>query len=209
MGDDEKRSDDGRQELPEEDLAFLRAMEGLEVRRRERARAERDPGTDGEVVELPPDQTEDAIFESYMRDFESGRRGQAPDESPPPRQSKTQAPEPTAPRPSQGALRSLRRRLRKGEIEPAAQLDLHGRTRAQALNDLDQFLRKSHSAKLEVVLVITGRGLHSADLGVLREMVPMLLRRRWSKLVHEVVGAPPRLGGEGAFVVFLRPSATD
>jgi len=103
-----------------------------------------------------------------------------------------------------GSVRSLERRLKKGEIQPTAEVDLHRLRKDEAINRLDSFLRQSAKAGHEVLLVITGRGLHSVDLGVLRELVPVLLRRRWPDLVRECLPAPRPLGGEGAFVVLLR-----
>jgi len=100
------------------------------------------------------------------------------------------------------------RRVRKGEVLPQATLDLHGRRKNEALNDLDGFLRENQKLGHDVVRIVTGRGLHSADLGVLREMVPVLLRRRWPNAVREVIPAPAALGGEGALVVLLRRKET-
>lgn len=161
------------------------------------------------------DAEEDALFAHYIRAVD---RGDAPPVAREPEVRIAADPDPQdAPQPPadavdqppkdpllHGSAKALLRRLRKGEVTPRAEVDLHRLNRNEAINRLDAFLRESVSLGREVVLVITGRGNHSVDLGVLREMVPVLLRRRWPGLVRECLGAPRHLGGEGACVVFLR-----
>ena len=86
------------------------------------------------------------------------------------------------------------KRVTRGEIEPAAALDLHGLDRDQAASRLRRFLS---SAAGEVVLVIHGRGA-----GIVRAAALAELDRH--PRVAEHVTAPRHLGGEGARLVRLR-----
>ena len=201
----------------DDDLAFLRAMQSMGTQRKRPPPQARRPVRERPVEELPPDETEDALFEAAMRRMEAGLPAAEPRQAPvapePAAATEEVAPEPseapTAPAPPKnplfhGSERSLRRRLKKGEIEPQAEIDLHRMRKGEALNALAAFLQCSQEVGHGLVLVITGKGRHSADLGVLREMVPVLLASRWPDRVRQTVPAPPRLGGEGAFAVFLR-----
>jgi DNA-nicking Smr family endonuclease len=89
------------------------------------------------------------------------------------------------------------KRVTRGEIEPAASVDLHGLDRDQAASRLRRFLS---SAAGGVVLVIHGRGA-----GVVRAASLAELDRH--PRVAEHVPAPRHLGGEGARLVRLRVDA--
>jgi DNA-nicking Smr family endonuclease len=98
------------------------------------------------------------------------------------------------------------RELESGVRRPEASLDLHGRKAAAAEASLETFVRGSLAAGRRVVHIVHGRGLGSGEGGpVLRQMV---LRRltAGALAVHvlAVVSAPPRLGGSGACIVWLR-----
>jgi DNA-nicking Smr family endonuclease len=54
-------------------------------------------------------------------------------------------------------------------------------------------------------LVITGKGLNSPGEPVLQQVVAGWLRDAGRELVVEFSPAPREMGGNGAFVVFLRP----
>jgi len=108
-----------------------------------------------------------------------------------------------------GARASARRRkqLRQGRIVPTAELDLHGFTRAQARERLGFFLDDSCHQGHKAVLVVTGKGQHSGGEPVLRTEVERWLRTEGQAQVVEWCEAPPRLGGAGALVLFLRGKA--
>lgn len=123
-------------------------------------------------------------------------------------------PVPTAEAPVRPLLANLDRRsaqrLKKGEVQLDARLDLHGHTHAAAHVALQEFLSASRSAGHRWVLVITGKGLvsrriHGRDHAVLRDLVPRWLAepafRRHVVSFHE---AAPRHGGVGALYVLLR-----
>jgi DNA-nicking Smr family endonuclease len=107
--------------------------------------------------------------------------------------------------PGIGIDRASVERLKRGLRPIEAQLDLHGRTLAEAHRDLVEFVEASHQTGRRCVLVITGRGLGPDRSGVLKSAVPRwlgeaALRRR----ILAVAAAQPRHGGAGALYVLLR-----
>jgi DNA-nicking Smr family endonuclease len=97
------------------------------------------------------------------------------------------------------------RQIKRGIININRQLDLHGLTREEALESLQQFLGSARASGEKAALVITGKGYHSLAGPVLQQAVAAWLRDQGRKLVLEFAPAPNELGGTGAFVVFLRP----
>lgn len=98
-------------------------------------------------------------------------------------------------------------RLKKGKMEIASRLDLHGHTQASAHRALDAFIEAAYENQRRCVLVITGKGLRASDgnRGVLRQAVPQWLSS--SKLSEMIVSwqpAQPRDGGDGALYVLIR-----
>lgn len=104
-------------------------------------------------------------------------------------------------------------RLRKGQIDIDARIDLHGLTRHQAEDTLRSFLLSCHAQGKRNLLVITGKGnaKHSRDdwfgpgKGVIKtalpewlgapDIAPMILRFR---------SAHRKDGGDGATYIILR-----
>ena len=116
-------------------------------------------------------------------------------------------------RPEAGLDRRTADRLRKGEREPDARLDLHGMTAERAHRACLRFLSDALGQGARVVLVITGKGgrrrdsgdIMASPRGVLRESLPKWLRS--SPLGHSIVGiyeANQKHGGAGAFYVYLK-----
>lgn len=99
------------------------------------------------------------------------------------------------------------RKLRRGQVKPEEELDLHGLHRDRALEKVRWFLQDAVHHGRRIVLIVTGRGQHSAEGPVLREAVARFLREDPDGLVLEWGAAPPRYGGAGALVVFLRSPA--
>jgi DNA-nicking Smr family endonuclease len=64
------------------------------------------------------------------------------------------------------------RELRRGEIEPDVEIDLHGMTRAAARAELVAALRDAISAGQRCLLVVHGRGTRSTAGPVLRDALP-------------------------------------
>ena len=67
------------------------------------------------------------------------------------------------------------RRLRAKK--PDAYIDLHGQTREEAWENLDEFFKRSKSLGYEKILVIHGKGNHSKNEGVLKEVSRSYIER--------------------------------
>lgn len=95
------------------------------------------------------------------------------------------------------------KQLERGELKPAGELDLHGLTRDEAVARTRLFLAGAVRQGWQVVVIVTGKGLHSPTGPVLRQAVERLLDGS-RDLVLEWGPAPRRFGGAGALVVFVR-----
>jgi DNA-nicking Smr family endonuclease len=119
------------------------------------------------------------------------------------------------------ADRSSDRRLRRGQFDVEARLDLHGLTRSKARRELLAFLRRARVNHLRQVLVITGKGANARALDRRRfepwdaeaPNLPGIIRRSFTQWMTEpdfaevVAGyaeAHRRHGGSGAFYVMVR-----
>ncbi|HOP40711.1 MAG TPA: Smr/MutS family protein [Geobacteraceae bacterium] len=96
------------------------------------------------------------------------------------------------------------RQVKNGTIRIDLELDLHGLTRDEALTSLFRFVTGAYNRGQKAVLVITGKGNHSAEEPVLQGAVTSWLRETGKKMVAEFAPAPRKLGGSGAYVVFLK-----
>ncbi|NLC71936.1 MAG: Smr/MutS family protein [Desulfuromonadaceae bacterium] len=107
----------------------------------------------------------------------------------------------------EGGEESPSRRLKglgKRRVVPEDTLDLHGLTRAEALQKVGFFLQKASHNGLRTVLIVTGKGKGSEGEGVLRAAVADFLDNEGEKWISAWGVAPRNLGGEGAVAVFLR-----
>jgi DNA-nicking Smr family endonuclease len=108
-------------------------------------------------------------------------------------------------------------RLRKGQIEPEARLDLHGFTENAAHDTLLNFLRGAQQRGHKMIIVVTGKGaprdanapfdleLDRKARGILKTIVPRWLAEpAFARYVAAVRQAHRRHGGEGALYVYLR-----
>jgi DNA-nicking Smr family endonuclease len=108
-------------------------------------------------------------------------------------------------------------RLRRGQMEPDARIDLHGMTQIAAHRTLFAWLTAAHNRGHRLVLVITGKGNPKndenapwmmSDHGVLKQMVPRWLNEAaLAALIADVRPAHARHGGGGALYVYLRKRA--
>ncbi len=97
------------------------------------------------------------------------------------------------------------KQLHRGALVPEATLDLHGFARQDVEEKLTSFIANARYHGWQVLLVITGKGLHSPEgEGVLRSAVEDLLQRGGNDQVVEWGRAPRQYGGDGAIVLFLR-----
>jgi DNA-nicking Smr family endonuclease len=116
-----------------------------------------------------------------------------------PGQSPDEAPEPERRSPG-----SRMKQLKRGTIRIGGELDLHGFLRDEALVRLDHFIKSAYARGLDAVLVITGKGVNSAEGPVLQGAAAAWLRDRGKGMVAEFFPAPRDKGGSGAYVVFLK-----
>ena len=101
------------------------------------------------------------------------------------------------------ADRSHERRVRRGQTDIAASLDLHGHTQATAHQTLTTFLHRQRQTGATCVLVITGKGKRGE--GVLRQRFLQWLETGEARtLVSGYAPAHRKHGGGGAWYVFLR-----
>ncbi len=111
------------------------------------------------------------------------------------------------------------RKLRTGQVEIDARIDLHGMRQSEAHSALRGFLHASHRKGHSVVLVITGKGapagtrsdepwgdtMGRSERGILRRNVPQWLADPDLRaIVVSFTAASIRHGGDGALYVHLR-----
>lgn len=112
-------------------------------------------------------------------------------------------------------------RLRRGQLEPQAHLDLHGMSERAAHRALITFVHAARARRLRLLLVVTGKGARDSgktdaktafDLGldmqargILRNLTPRWLAESGLReMVADVREAHRRHGGAGALYVYLR-----
>lgn len=96
-------------------------------------------------------------------------------------------------------------RLKGGEYPPEDRRDLHGKTRREARQSVDQLLARARQRRHRCVLVIHGRGRGSTGGPVLKDaVVEWLSTPPWSRHVLAFASAPSSLGGPGALLLLLR-----
>lgn len=104
--------------------------------------------------------------------------------------------------------RRERARLKRGQRDIDARLDLHGMTQARAHRALLVFLQRAQDDGCRYVLVITGKGKMSAEgveRGVLRRLVPEWFGlAKFRLLIVSFEEAGIGHGGEGALYVRVR-----
>ena len=94
-------------------------------------------------------------------------------------------------------------------------IDLHGHTLEQANKSIENFITKSYQEKINKLIVVTGKGIHSQnekdpyvskDLSILKYSVPEFIGNNKSlmKIIYEMKDANTEDGGSGAFYIFLK-----
>ena len=115
-------------------------------------------------------------------------------------------PKPTPRRPSPPEDLSGQRRIRRGQNDIDARLDLHGHTQDTAHRELIGFIRREAANGSRCVLVITGKG--RLGTGILRARFnDWIADPNLRPLIAGYARAHPRHGGEGATYLFLRASS--
>lgn len=94
------------------------------------------------------------------------------------------------------------RKLRKGQYNVEAVLDLHGLTVERAMAAVQQFLQECLQNGMRVVLIIHGKGHHSHQSPVLKNKLNHWLREL--DIVLAFSSAAPQHGSRGAMYVLLK-----
>ena len=94
-------------------------------------------------------------------------------------------------------------------------IDLHGYTLEEANKSIENFIIKSYQEKINKLVVVTGKGIHSQtekdpyvskDLSILKFSVPEFIssNKNLMKIIYEMKDAKIEDGGAGAFYIFLK-----
>ena len=94
-------------------------------------------------------------------------------------------------------------------------IDLHGYTLEQANTAIEQFILKGFEERVNKLIVVTGKGIHSdveknpyvsKDLSILKYSVPEFINNNQNlmRLINDIQDATIDDGGSGAFYVFLK-----
>ena len=94
-------------------------------------------------------------------------------------------------------------------------IDLHGYSLEEANKSIEDFIIKSYQEKINKLIVVTGKGIHSQNekdpyvsknLGILKYSVPEFIESNKSlmSIINEIKDASIEDGGSGAFYIFLK-----
>jgi len=100
----------------------------------------------------------------------------------------------------QVSAQEKRRRLRNKK--PDAELDIHGKTRDEAWQELEVFFGDAKEKGFEKIVIIHGKGNHSAGESVLKRVVMDFIER--CPFAGESGRGKAASGGEGATWVLLK-----
>ena len=100
-------------------------------------------------------------------------------------------------------------------IKRTRSLDLHGKTLDEANSIIENFIKKSYEDKVQKLIIVTGKGLHSdnekdpyvsKDLGILKYSIPEFVKNNKDlmKIISSISEASVKDGGTGAFYIFLK-----
>ena len=100
-------------------------------------------------------------------------------------------------------------------IKKTRSLDLHGKTLDEANSIIENFIKKSYEEKVQKLIIVTGKGLHSnnekdpyvsKDLGILKYSIPEFVRnnKNLMQIISNIGEASVKDGGTGAFYIFLK-----
>ena len=103
----------------------------------------------------------------------------------------------------------------KKKVNKTRSLDLHGKTLDEANIIIENFIRKSYEDKIQKLIIVTGKGLHSSneknpyvskDFGILKYSIPEFIKsnKDLMKIILNINEASIKDGGSGAFYIFLK-----
>ena len=101
------------------------------------------------------------------------------------------------------------------QVNKTRTLDLHGKSLEEANQIIDNFIKKSFENRVQKLIIVTGKGLHSKndkdpyvskDLGILKYSIPEFVRNNEDlmKIISNISEASVKDGGTGAFYIFLK-----
>jgi DNA-nicking Smr family endonuclease len=96
------------------------------------------------------------------------------------------------------------RKAFQSHTAPDETLDLHGKTRQEALMLVENYVHYGALHGLDSLLIVTGKGNRSQAGPVLKQTVEQWLIKNGGKYIAQVREAPPRWGGSGALWVIFR-----
>tara|TARA_B100000989_G_scaffold292478_1_gene268468 strand:- start:1547 stop:1972 length:426 start_codon:yes stop_codon:yes gene_type:complete len=99
-------------------------------------------------------------------------------------------------------------------------IDLHGYSLEEANKSIENFIYESYEKKVNKLIVVTGKGLHShneknpylsKDLSILKYSVPEFIQNNKDlmNIINEIKEANVEDGGSGAFYILLKRNRTD
>ena len=94
-------------------------------------------------------------------------------------------------------------------------IDLHGYTLEEANKTIEKFIKKSFSEKINKLIVVTGKGIHSQNeknpyvsknFSILKYSVPEFIEnnKNLMNIINDIKDASIQDGGSGAFYIFLK-----
>ena len=94
-------------------------------------------------------------------------------------------------------------------------IDLHGYTLEQANEKIEEFIFKAFDEKVNKLIVVTGKGLHSQTekdpyvsrkLSILKYSIPEFIEnnKNLMNIINNIKDADIKDGGNGAFYIFLK-----
>ena len=103
----------------------------------------------------------------------------------------------------------------KTNVKKIRSLDLHGKGLDEANQIIENFIKESYEDKIQKLIVVTGKGLHSnnekdpyvsKDFGILKYSIPEFLKNNQDlmKIISNISPASIKDGGSGAFYIFLK-----
>ena len=88
---------------------------------------------------------------------------------------------------------------------PDDEIDLHGKTRDEAIKIVQKFVIDCYHKNLRSALIITGKGHNSAEkVPVLKREVKLWLERNGDAYIASFQEAPPKFGGSGAILLYFK-----
>ena len=106
-------------------------------------------------------------------------------------------------------------KLSKQKFFKVKSIDLHGYTLEEANETIEKFIHQSFREKINKLIVVTGKGLHSQNekdpyvsknLSILKYSVPEFIENNngLMNIINEIKDASIEDGGSGSFYIFLK-----